>query len=198
MLTVVLRIRHQPRRRSNYRIAARGQNARRDSSCRSASLFNQYGAAAGGARNGVLAFARAGWRYKAPWWLPRRKNKGSGGRRDRALLNAREPPPAVFWFLLYRYKRNSPAGEIHTCLFVARQNGRMISAPTKQDQHAGKYGSHPLTYPQSGAEAKRSFAESSLPSFLSRKRARKRDALLISYKEGVRMPYAKRTPLRPP
>ena len=37
---------------------------------------------------------------------------GVRGRRDRALSNARKPPPAVFWFLLHRCKRNSPAGEI--------------------------------------------------------------------------------------
>ncbi len=137
MLTVVLRIRHQPRRRSNYRIAARGQNARRDSSCRSASLFNQYGAAAGGARNGVLSLPAPDGGTKPLGGSPVKK-QGSGGRRDRALLNAREPPPAVFWFLLYRYKRNSPAGEIHTCLFVARQNGRMISAPTKTGSTCGQ------------------------------------------------------------
>ena len=59
--------------------------------------------------------------------------RGSGGRRDRALLNAREPPPAVFWFLLHRCKRNSPAGEISTSLSETCQSGRMISAPTKAE-----------------------------------------------------------------
>ena len=133
-----------------------------------------------------------------------RRDRGGRDRRDRALLNAREPPPAVFWFLLYRYKRNSPAGEIHTCLFVARQNGRMISAPTKAEcqirkadairptpkrktarsgrpqaaptqkrkaQRRGRRFHLPNSFP-TGAEAKRSFAQSSLPSFLSRKRER--------------------------
>ena len=36
------------------------------------------------------------------------------------MLNAREPPPAVFWFLLHRCKRNSPAGE--TSFYAAFSN----------------------------------------------------------------------------
>ena len=48
------------------------------------------------------------------------------------MLNAREPPPAVFWFLLHRCKRNSPAGEIPKYRSETWQSGRMgISAPTK-------------------------------------------------------------------
>ena len=79
MFTVVLRIQYQPRRRSDHRTATRGLRARRDSSCRGKYLFKKHGAAAGGARSGILSFSRAGWRYMAPWWLPRRKNRGSGG-----------------------------------------------------------------------------------------------------------------------
>ena len=66
VFTVVLRIQHQPRRRSNHRTATRWMEARRDCSRRSKYLFKQHGAAAGGARNGILSFARAGWRYTAP------------------------------------------------------------------------------------------------------------------------------------
>ena len=120
------------------------------------------------------------------------------------MSNAREPPPAVFWFLLHRCKRNSPAGEISMSLSETCQSGRIISAPTEtkfQIRQADAIRPHPKkeNCPQqaaagrpyakqespkarerahlpepflTGAEAKRSFAQSSLPSFLSRKRER--------------------------
>ena len=44
----------------DHRTAPRGQGGRRDRSCRSTIPFNQHRAAAGGARNGILSFARAG------------------------------------------------------------------------------------------------------------------------------------------
>ena len=119
VFTAILRILYQPRRRSDHRTTREGKKSiRRDRSCRSIRPFNQRGAAAGGTRSGILSFARAGQIFSTPFGGSPVEKQGVRGRRDRALSNAREPPPAVFWFLLHRCKRNSPAGEIplHTVL----------------------------------------------------------------------------------
>ena len=140
VLTAILRILYQPRRRSNHRTAPRGQSIKRDRSCRSIRPFNQRGAAAGGTRSGILSFARAGQIFSTPFGGSPVEKQGVRGRRDRALLNAREPPPAVFWFLLHRCKRNSPAGEIplHTVL-CPDTAGRWGHRPLRK-RHTGHCG----------------------------------------------------------
>ena len=164
MFTTVQRIRCQPRRQSDHRTAPRGQKTRRDRSCRSIRPFNQRGAAAGGTRSGILSFARAGQIFSTPFGGSPVEKQGVRGRRDRALSNAREPAPAVFWFLLHRCKRNSPAGEIPFFTFwemVGRadgdigpyegerqqvvRGGRTLCAPTVQQQPYTAY-SKPLAH----------------------------------------------------
>ena len=169
VFTAILRILYQPRRRIDHRTAPRGQKARRERSCRSIRPFNQRGAAAGGTRSGILSFARAGQIFSTPFGGSPVKKQGVRGRRDRALSNAREPPPAVFWFLLHRCKRNSPAGEIPQVPFrnlagradgdirpyggerqqVVR-GGRTLCAPTVRQQPYTAYSkpSHPPTEPR--------------------------------------------------
>ena len=58
------------------------------------------------------------------------------------MLNAHEPPPAVFWFLLHRCKRNSPAGETIPSPRPARRRNPLFHI--LGNGRTGRWGHRPL------------------------------------------------------
>ena len=135
--------------------APRGLEVRRDCSCRSASLFEEHGAAAGGARSGILDFSRAGWILPAFLMVaPVKIKRGSGGggighcqmpvsrpRRFQGELPQRGKRwwPGPFGFFLIAEKETRPAGRNpHIPVSVSRNICSPSSGPSGATFPQGK------------------------------------------------------------
>ena len=184
MFTAVLHIWHQPRRRSEHRTAPRGKKNRRDSSCRSRHLFKKYGAAAGGARYGILVFARAGQIFSTflGGFPVNKRGSGGGGIKTRSVFRDAIPR--------WRFANFADAGKVGR---PQAKSPRPFLKPVKRadnirpygnrmpDTEGGCYPPHPQkeNYPQRAATG-RSYAKQESP------KAREKVPFVQSFSYGRR------------